>query len=80
MPSDATNYADADGDGDADGADLLAWQRTLGEQAPGGSATALVDGAAVLEPASATLALIGLAMFGRARALQRLRTILPPGQ
>ena len=65
MPFDATNYADADGDGDTDGADLLAWQRTLGEQAPGGSAAALVGGAAVPEPASAALAFIGIAMFCR---------------
>lgn len=54
-----TNAADADDDGDSDGADFLIWQRTAGMN-PGGSPGV----AAVPEPSTATLALALFAALG----------------
>jgi hypothetical protein len=53
---DASSMADADGDGDTDGADFLAWQRNLGQQL--GAARSTVS--AVPEPHATTLWLAGV--------------------
>jgi hypothetical protein len=55
--------ADADGDSDADGADFLVWQRQLG------SAAATASTAAIPEPASFTLAFMGILAISPLRAI-----------
>lgn len=50
----STINGDADGDGDVDGADLLIWQSNFGTVSPG------VSAAAVPEPTSVVLAILGL--------------------
>ena len=51
---------DANSDGDVDGNDFLVWQAHFGISVGGGSASA----AAVPEPSTIILSLVGLAFFG----------------
>jgi hypothetical protein len=62
---DVNANADADGDGDSDGDDFLVWQRQVGATSivPSGIGTA----AAVPEPSSALLAMLGAASLFRRR-------------
>ena len=55
--------ADADADADVDGADFLVWQRQLG------SATATASTAAIPEPASLALVLMGILAMSSLRAI-----------
>jgi hypothetical protein len=60
--------SDADGDGDSDGADFLAWQRRLGQ-----NAAAVTTTAAVPEPTCSVLLFVAalcLAKRGRRRSIE----------
>jgi len=57
----STNAADADGDGDSDGSDFLAWQRARG------AVSAVTLGMGVPEPGAGVLAALTLGLLARQR-------------
>jgi hypothetical protein len=66
-----TTNADADEDGDSDGADFLAWQRQLGDHVP-------VEHLPVPEPSPIPLAAAAIAAAGNRRVIRSCSALNPP--